>query len=352
MELRFSQELNQQLIDNQRRELDSKLSKTNSLVFQTDPEGFISQSKVLEFFPQSPQEAVNLFPVLFRRESDYEQFAKYINGREDNQFGYEFVQQHGDKYFKWILSPQHNESGDIISYQITATDQTKEIAQNLSLQQQIKEAHRDPLTGFQNRVAYEKKLSDLLSQKGVISMLYIDIDWLKIANDFGDHDIGDDYIKIASLVIGNILRPGDEIFHLGREEDQDVFRIGGDEFCVFLPGVADANAQHIRDRIYQVFDLINGRNIDNASPAAIKKAGIIMEQIKEKGINMEAVLEIVNMGVSIGIGYSENLGNDPNKLKKLISDGDKDLYGQKAERKLPKDIVDQRLGLALNPAGD
>lgn len=90
-------------------------------------------------------------------------------------------------------------------------------------------AYTDPLTGVKSKHAYqedvlgiEKRIEDgILKDFGVI---VLDVNNLKLTNDTKGHDEGDRLIKNASRIIGHAFKRS------------PVYRIGGDEFTVFLMG--------------------------------------------------------------------------------------------------------------------
>jgi len=105
-------------------------------------------------------------------------------------------------------------------------------------------AYSDSLTGVKNKMAYiediggiDKRIEDnFLSNFGVI---VFDLNNLKTINDTKGHDAGDTYIKNASSLIC------DKFKH------SPVYRIGGDEFVVFLSG------EDYRNRIKLLKDFSN-----------------------------------------------------------------------------------------------
>jgi len=103
-------------------------------------------------------------------------------------------------------------------------------------------SHRDTLTGLLNRRALYPLLlreAHRLRRGGEgYALLMIDIDHFKRVNDNHGHAAGD-----AALVsIAQILRG------VGRELDQ-VARLGGEEFCLLLPGTDRDGALHLGQRV-------------------------------------------------------------------------------------------------------
>ena len=90
-------------------------------------------------------------------------------------------------------------------------------------------AYVDPLTGVKNKAAYIEDV-DGIEQRiegGVLSkfgLIVFDVNDLKKVNDTKGHTAGDKYIKKASTIIS------------GHFKNSPVYRIGGDEFVVFLHG--------------------------------------------------------------------------------------------------------------------
>ncbi len=100
-------------------------------------------------------------------------------------------------------------------------------------------SYHDALTGLYNRAFFdeEKKRLDT-SRQLPISIIMGDVNGLKLTNDAFGHNEGDKLL----ITIAQILKSA------CRQEDI-ISRIGGDEFCILLPGTPDTIAQSICDRI-------------------------------------------------------------------------------------------------------
>jgi diguanylate cyclase (GGDEF)-like protein len=110
-------------------------------------------------------------------------------------------------------------------------------------------AHRrrstlDPLTGLFNRNALEQRLAELDGQpsneaEGLShALLLCDLDHFKQVNDQLGHAAGDAVLQDVAYVMRATLRAGDSIY-----------RVGGEEILVVLPGASRAEAIEIAERL-------------------------------------------------------------------------------------------------------
>jgi diguanylate cyclase (GGDEF)-like protein len=89
------------------------------------------------------------------------------------------------------------------------------------------EARRDALTGLPNRRAFDERLAELLAEPGrePFGLVLLDLDGFKHVNDTRGHGGGDDVLREVARVAGREVRASDE-----------VYRLGGDELAVLVPG--------------------------------------------------------------------------------------------------------------------
>ena len=110
-------------------------------------------------------------------------------------------------------------------------------------------AHRhrstlDPLTGLFNRNALEQRLSELDGQPcdpnlGIShAVLLCDLDHFKRVNDRYGHATGDAVLQDVAYTMRATLRAGDSIY-----------RVGGEEILVILPGASHEDAIEIAERL-------------------------------------------------------------------------------------------------------
>jgi len=116
-------------------------------------------------------------------------------------------------------------------------------------------AHRrrstlDPLTGLFNRNALEQRLAELDGQpsneeEGLShALLLCDLDHFKRINDLLGHAAGDAVLQDIAYTMRAALRAGDSIY-----------RVGGEEVLVILPGADEGAALEIAERVRQAVRL-------------------------------------------------------------------------------------------------
>ena len=105
-------------------------------------------------------------------------------------------------------------------------------------------AMTDPLTGAGNRRAFDGVLSravDHAHRKGLrLTVVAIDLDGLKRINDSDGHLAGDRALVSLAASASTVLRRSDSIF-----------RTGGDEFALLLPGADAGSVPELMERIRQ-----------------------------------------------------------------------------------------------------
>lgn len=143
---------------------------------------------------------------------------------------------------------EHQTLLQFVSNQIAAAIERK---QNATWLQYI--AGHDVLTDLPNRELFHDRLETALAaarrDHQRLSVLYIDLDRFKLANDSYGHDAGDLLLCESARRIRQCLR-----------ESDSVGRLGGDEFAVLLLGIhrpedASAVAEKIRHALNQPFEL-------------------------------------------------------------------------------------------------
>ncbi|MFK4823843.1 GGDEF domain-containing protein [Paenochrobactrum sp. BZR 588] len=101
----------------------------------------------------------------------------------------------------------------------------------------------DHMTGLLNRESLFEAVKIARARIETGAFLMIDADHFKAINDNFGHATGDRALKLIAFAIENVTRKGDL-----------VGRIGGEEFCVFLPNASGDTAKRVADRIRSEVD--------------------------------------------------------------------------------------------------
>lgn len=122
-----------------------------------------------------------------------------------------------------------NPHGHIESVSAVARDISDLKAAQAKLQRM---ATHDYLTGLPNRVLLYDRLEQALARweryQQPVALLYLDLDGFKLVNDEFGHHVGDVLLQRIAERINSVIRDADT-----------AARIGGDEFCVLVEGMAD-----------------------------------------------------------------------------------------------------------------
>jgi diguanylate cyclase (GGDEF)-like protein len=129
------------------------------------------------------------------------------------------------------------------------------------------QAKHDHLTELPNRAHLHELIDAALqrSNRGAVSVLFLDVDGFKEVNDSLGHDVGDELLRQLSGRLANRTRVEDT-----------VGRLGGDEFVVLCPDCdtdgADALAQRFQGSFEEPF-VLAGRRIRLSASIGIATAG-------------------------------------------------------------------------------
>jgi len=171
--------------------------------------------------------------------------------------------------------------------------------QNLSLKKEIENYHKeikylqnelasaraeanfDFLTGLVNRKRFERAIEDAIKdfhkKNYPFSIIFVDVDNFKKVNDTYGHLVGDIVLKEIASIFKFYLRA-----------NTVVGRIGGEEFCILLPGVEIEDAKNIAERLRKI---IENREIKLEDGTVLKvTASFGVTQVK-MGDTLKTILE-------------------------------------------------------------
>jgi len=188
--------------------------------------------------------------------------------------------------------------------------QSKIEQQNRELQRL---ANYDQLTGILNRRAFFERGEEILrfcvqSRMSLVCIMS-DIDHFKSINDNYGHPVGDAAIKVVASLLSKNTRHNDV-----------VGRYGGEEFCILLPGLDEAQGFEIANRMRESIERLAGKGVrsieglritssfgmvvqtspDQTLPELIELADQALYHAKENGRNKVAILNDLNETPRLG----------------------------------------------------
>jgi diguanylate cyclase (GGDEF)-like protein len=141
--------------------------------------------------------------------------------------------------------------------------------------EQRSDAVLDPLTGLLNRNSLGARFEEIAQQAAVaggsVSVLACDLDHFKQINDVYGHESGDRVLKETAYVMRKHLRS----FEL-------VYRMGGEEFLIVLPGASLAEGTAIAERVRAAVETARPCGLDvtvSVGVAAASGNGVVFEPL-------------------------------------------------------------------------
>ena len=109
----------------------------------------------------------------------------------------------------------------------------------------------DGLTGLLNHATFGERLAANVGRHEPFSLVMLDLDTFKSVNDAFGHQAGDRLLReIARAIVA-----------AGRESDH-VFRYGGDEFALILPGADGEAAVHVAERVRAAVEAVGAEGTE------------------------------------------------------------------------------------------
>lgn len=152
-----------------------------------------------------------------------------------------------------------------------------EMQKRLLTEALTKKSYQDPLTGLNNRLAYDEMLDHLRGKEFPVGVGFLDINGLKWINDTLGHDMGNKVIQKICTILNEHI------------EQQYIYRISGDEFVmiwpdvdykVFMSAAKKLEAALFAEKNIASFGFVWGKEEDTG--IAVRKAEKAMQTAKNK----------------------------------------------------------------------
>ena len=155
----------------------------------------------------------------------------------------------------------------------------------------------DPLTGLMNRRAFMAAVERAARRRSgyareSVALLVLDLDSFKQVNDQFGHEVGDRVLVAFAQIAEAVTRPTDQLY-----------RMGGEEFCFILPETDLQGAIAAAERVRQTFALssVEARGVDVRTTVSI---GIACADYA--GLGLDALLEAADGAVYEAKGRGRN----------------------------------------------
>ena len=230
----------------------------------------------------------------FHTPEETERFAEDVN--KVFETGASCQSEHQSKrdgrFFLQTLSPVRDKDGTILAVTVVS----KDISDRRRMEEELRELSlTDELTGLYNRRGFmtfaDQYVKITNRMKSSISMLYADLDGLKVINDAFGHIEGDAALSEFAEVLRETFR-----------ESDIVARIGGDEFVVMPVAIGNATVEAALERL--------NKNIASVNSGENRK---------------------YRLAISYGIAFYDPAA--PCSIEELLRRGDRMMYEHKKSKK-------------------
>ncbi len=287
-------------IQQQRNFLNRVINHNPNLIYAMNMEGYytMANKQFANMFQLTPNDIIGRKEIEFN--PDKQEVKKNLSMNRNvilscqaREFEDQLIDEHGNRRWYHVEKvPLTDNEGELLVLTV-ATDITDRKQQEELITYQ---AYHDELTKLPNRKLFKETLRKEIERADVeqhsIALLFLDLDRFKYINDTFGHDAGDALLQMASERLRECLN-----------EQCSLFRLGGDEFTIIVPNIADRQegaelAKQLLEALASPFVYEGNKFIVTSSigisiytqdvqtvNALIKKADLAMYKAKDQGKN-------------------------------------------------------------------
>ncbi len=153
-------------------------------------------------------------------------------------------------------------------------------------------AQHDSLTGIYNRYGYDVITEKFTTSDKALAFVILDVDHFKKINDTYGHEIGDEVLKQVAELLRSTFRSADY-----------VFRLGGDEFIVLMPGMKPEMEDLISRRVETINNKLQHPNlpippVSLSAGASFSDSGFSEKLYKEADKALYQIKETTRCGIA------------------------------------------------------
>lgn len=157
------------------------------------------------------------------------------------------------------------------------------IARELLTERATDKSRKDSMTGLLNNGAYKEEVQKLIENGAPFGLLIVDIDHFKKVNDAYGHAVGDSVLIQTAQNLSSHIRQ----IRVNNQQNDQIFRYGGEEFVVLLPGMHNEEdlekvAEKIRASVGNFPYSVKKEEVDIQIPITVSIGGGINRQQAER----------------------------------------------------------------------
>ena len=260
--LREKRRIIQLLLESESRYRDL-VETSHDLIWTTDGKGRFTylNNGAVDIFGMQPKELIDRCFFDFEARPSHFSNRRFLStlrrhGEVKNYITHLIAADGSDRWVGINARASHDETGRLSGIRGTARNVTEQHEAALQIEHL---ATHDALTGLPNRVSLQRTLEHAMGQGDVGAMLFIDIDHFKYINDNLGHRSGDQLIVGISGVLKEAVK----------EFNGQVFRLGGDEYAVHLPGSLRGHAMKVAEHLLDALRHYRFQSINQQRIAAL-----------------------------------------------------------------------------------